>query len=653
MNKNFIIEGINNTDDINALSLRLNELEEVTRIKILKTSISFYCAQPDSIQKVLDELEMDYQIKEIVNSKKRVYEGNTKKQKVTFLFTNLEDAEEAKAIEEVLSKYSAFEDVNLDFNNKLLTLNTANNEPINRIRRLCQTVNPEIDVEQWHKPFKSQDIFQEKYLNRFIRIAVLIVFLAIGVVTRDDLTILTRISWFVALAVTMEKTIKYAIRDIKGKQYLTEHTLIILSLCAGWIYGFFDSNVYFEAYLVALIYLLWEGILVRLINLTMERIDRLLNPPTTVHKYIDKNTIEDVDINDIDIDDQIIVRDGERVLLGGKVMAGKANLDTFAIDGNEINEQSKRYQDVSSGTVVLDGEIRLKVTASYESSALSQVIELATNAPLSKSRTAHLVELVSKYYSIGLAIVALICVIIIPFLNPIENGKYIYLGAIMFVMAGSFAYKQGAEFSILSALANAFSRHIIVKENSGLDDINVCKTIIYDRFDGIEMTEEETELFKNIQGLHRDLIIFNDGPTDLENDEFKIYNNLNIEEKLEVMEKAQLVSPVVYVGDCEKDVSLLQKADVAVARGGVHNKKVQNNADILITDSSFDTVFDLFVLSKKQKVTAIENTVVGMTVSLIVVLIALSFATSWAGAFCVYVLEAIFVLLNTHRIIDY
>lgn len=58
------------TEDINALSLKLNSMQEVSRIKINKNSISFNCARPDNIQNYLDESNMDYILKEMVNRKK-------------------------------------------------------------------------------------------------------------------------------------------------------------------------------------------------------------------------------------------------------------------------------------------------------------------------------------------------------------------------------------------------------------------------------------------------------------------------------------------------------------------------------------------------------------------------------------------------------
>ena len=64
MERVYYIDHVSN-DDINALSLKLNSMQEVSHIKINKDSISFNCARPDNIQNYLDESNMDYILKEI------------------------------------------------------------------------------------------------------------------------------------------------------------------------------------------------------------------------------------------------------------------------------------------------------------------------------------------------------------------------------------------------------------------------------------------------------------------------------------------------------------------------------------------------------------------------------------------------------------
>lgn len=646
MTRNFIIENINNDDDVNNLSLKLNDLEEVQHIKVLKNAVSFSCVQPESVQEILDDFPTTYSLKEIVNSRKRNYRPTKRKFEQIFLFTNLDEQEEADEIAEILSKYKSYEDINIDFANKLLTLKTADTNVMNRLKRICASVNPAISVESWKKPFKSQDMFKEKYMKRYFKIAVAVVGIALGLVTGFEPSIITYVAWLVVLVVVSERTIHNALKDLRVKQYVSDNTIVCLCCLFAWIYGAF-----IEAVFVSLIYQAGNYIIVGITSITMDKMDALINPEIYVHKY-SKESVDDILIDDIDIDDQIIVCEGEVIPLGGKVMAGKAKLDVFAITSNEELEETKRYTEVTSGSIVVEGEIRVKITSSYEKSAINQVTEIASQTTQVNSKISKLMNYVSGIYSYAMVVLALVVGIVLPIINLNNNWHYLYIAAIILAVAGSFEYKQGTYFGILSGVAKAFSKGIVIRENKGLDDLNSCKTIIYDRYDGVETTPEEMELFASLKKTGRKLIIFNDGPTDLENTEYEIYNNLPNSQKEIIMNRQQ--GRVVYIGDNSKDIALLQKAYVGICRGGVHNKRVLKNSDIMITNSDLETINDMFKISKMQRNVSFVNAIVGIVVSLIVV--ALAFASTavvnLAVAAGVYLLLMVFILFNTQRIIS-
>lgn len=632
------------TEDINALSLKLNSMQEVSHIKINKDSISFNCARPDNIQNYLDESNMDYILKEMVNRKKREYISNQNKVEKIFMFTNLESEEEANEIKDILSKYSVFENVQLDFQNKMLTL-TSSAYALNRIKRIVENVNPNIQVEQWKKPFKSQDLFNEKYFQKYARIALLCVGVALGLVTFGDTTFLTYVGWFIALVICNEKVLQDAKRDLQLKNYLSENTIFLLACLGGWVYGAF-----IEALVVSVLYQFGKQLIMQVTQWSMQKLDELVSHQNLGRRLVKENE-EMVPLTEFDIGDVLVVKEGETIPLGGKIIKGKAKLDVYAIDGSDVYQTSKIGNEVFSGTVVAEGYLHIKTTALYDVSAMSKIVDIATNAPISSSSTEKIINKVSDIYTKALIIVGLICCVILPILNLHDNLKYMYLGIIMLTVSGSFAYVQGASFTLLAGVAKAFSKKIAIKENSGLDDLNTCITIIYDRFDGIETTEDEMDLFEKIKGLHKSLVIFNDGPVDLENDEYTIYNNYSVEQKLEVMDKALVAGPVAYIGDCDKDIALLQKASVAISRGGVHNENVTKNSDIMLTDSNFDTIIDLLKIARKQKAVNIQNTFIGILISLLVVLLGVLGLMPWWIACIIYILESVLVLFNSQLII--
>lgn len=647
MSRNFYVDNINDKDKLNEISILLNGMEEVSRIKIGKNGISFYCQQPESVDELLKEHYPDLVLKEEINSRKREYVAPKNKVEYIFMFTNLESQEDAREIEEVISHYSDYENVSLDFTNKLLKVTTNQKNVLVRLNRLVDKVNPNIDVEQWKKPFKSQDLFQEKYLKNMLIIAILLVAIALGLVTRNDPSLLTNIAWLVAIIIVNEKIIQRAYKDIKVKNFLSENLMINLACLFGWVYG-----AYIETLLVSLIFQGSERFQIYLINLTMEKINNLISPVKLGRKEIKDNESEMVALEDIDIGDRIIVMPGETIPLGGKVVSGTSEIDMFAINGSDVLEKVKVGSEVQSGSVNVTGPLTIEVLFTYNDSAMNKVLEIAMMAPVNSSRSHKIVEMICKVYTIFLVVVGVFCATIVPLVDLSNNFKYVYLGAILLTISGSFAYKQVSSFAVLSGVAKAFSKDIIIKENSGLDALNLCKTIIYDRFDGVEVSEEEMELFAKLSKLHRNLIIFNDGPVDLEDDQYQIKNNLSVKDKLIVMDKANVSGPVAYIGDNSKDLALMQKAYVGISRGGIKDKKIIENSDIMLMNSDLDTVIETFKISKKQKNVTFENIFTGLFINVLVMLMAFAGIMPWWVALIIYLCEEIVVLLNTHRIID-
>ncbi len=647
MASNFYIDNINDSDKLNEITLLLNGMEEVSRIKVGKTGISFYCEEPENVQQLLKNAGEDLVLKEEVNSRKREFVPTEKKIEHIFMFTNLESEEDAKQIKEVISRYSAYENVSLDFANKLLKVTTNDKKVLVRLNRLVDKVNPAIDVELWKKPFRSQDLFQEKYLKAMIRIAILVVALSLGIVTREDPNIITRLGWLVTWLVVSEKTLIQAYKDIKVKQFISENITITVACLFGIIYG-----AYIETIFVAIVYQLGERLLLKLLGYSIDKVDDAINPVTLGRREIGENDYEMVSLEDVDIGDILVVLPGETIPLGGVIESGTSELDVFAINGSEVLEEVKPGVEVQSGSVNVKDTLRIKILYTYERSAMNKILEIAMMAPAGTSKTHRIVELVSKVDSILFVVIGILCAVFIPLLDWENNFRFMYAGIIFLTISGTFAYKQASSFAVLTGVAKAFSENIIIKENSGLDALNSCRTIIYDRFDGVEVSEEEMDLFAKLSKLNRDLIIFNDGPVDLEDDQYRIYNNLSVEEKLEIMDKASIAGPVAYIGDNSKDIALLQKSYVGISRGGIKDKKVIDNSDIMLMNSDLNTVIETFMISRKQKAITLENIFFGLFVELVLMVVAMVNVLPWWLALVVNLLISVLLLFNTHRIFN-
>ncbi len=96
----------------------------------------------------------------------------------------------------------------------------------------------------------------------------------------------------------------------------------------------------------------------------------------------------------------------------------------------------------------------------------------------------------------------------------------------------------------------------------------------------------------------------------------------------------------------------MQKAYVGISRGGIKDKKVIENSDIMLMNSNLNTVMETFMISKKQKDVTFENIFMSLFINVVMMLVAISGILPWWVALVIYLLEVVIVLLNTHRIID-
>ena len=218
-------------------------------------------------------------------------------------------------------------------------------------------------------------------------------------------------------------------------------------------------------------------------------------------------------------------------------------------------------------------------------------MNIASVAPVYESKIEQYTKILSRFYTPVMVTLGIVLGIILPIVSFDEYGQYIHVGAILLILSGALSSDQSTAIGMLAGFAKAFESGIIVESSLGLDSVNAAQTIVYDRFDGVEVTEEELDLFKKLSHMGRTLVIFNDGPVALENDQYTIYNDLTVEEKLEKMDS--LIGPIVYIGDSlNKD---MEAAKAVGIRAFLIGKEKTDDPDIQSLESLL-RCFSIFII---------------------------------------------------------
>jgi len=174
-------------------------------------------------------------------------------------------------------------------------------------------------------------------------------------------------------------------------------TLIGLAISVAFIYSTFvvfglEGNLLFwELATLVGIMLLGHWIEMHSVmsaSAALEKLAELL--PGQAHRVNEDGSVEDVPVEELQIDDLILIKPGEKIPADGIVIEGKTNVNEAMLTGESLPVEKQKDDEVIGGSVNEEGSITIKIHKTGDESFLSQVIDLVRQAQESKSRTQDL-----------------------------------------------------------------------------------------------------------------------------------------------------------------------------------------------------------------------------------------------------------------------
>lgn len=216
-------------------------------------------------------------------------------------------------------------------------------------------------------------------------------------------------------------------------------TLVALSTGIAYLFSVFNTfypefwhkrglhpHVYFEAAAVVIVFIMLGKLLEeKAKSNTSSAIKKLmgLQPKTVILIGVDGE--KEVEIADVRIGDQILVRSGEKIPVDGLVYEGSSFVDESMITGEPVAVAKAANDQVFAGTINQKGSFKFKAEKVGGETMLAQIIKLVQDAQGSK---APVQKLVDKIAGIFVPIVMLIAIITL--------GTWLLVG-------GEHAFTQG------------------------------------------------------------------------------------------------------------------------------------------------------------------------------------------------------------------
>ena len=387
--------------------------------------------------------------------------------KYKYNINNLECANCARKIEEILNKNKELKNAIVNFNTSKISYEAERDFSIKELNDIIKTVEPDAYVTKEENKGKKEFHF-----------SILMIALAIGLFgyfMQLNNTV-KMILYIIAYTLLLYRTGINAIRLLFKNKTINENMLITIS-CIGAL----AIGEVVEGMLVIALYTIGKILEEKAVNNSRKSIKDLIDIKQSYANLKQYDEIKKVDVDVIKIDDILVVKKGEKIPVDGVVVKGKTMLDTSALTGESELVQIKEGDQVLSGSVNVGEIIEIKAVQIAENSTVSKILELLEDATDKKTKTETIVSKISKIYTPIVIILALLIIICLPIIFNIPIPEAIHRGLTFLVISCPCAIAISVPLSYFTGIGVASKKGILIKGSNYLDALDNTKNIVFDK----------------------------------------------------------------------------------------------------------------------------------------------------------------------------
>ncbi len=269
--------------------------------------------------------------------------------------------------------------------------------------------------------------------------------------------------------------------------------LILIGASSAYIYSIMGtvmnlgSDFLFYETAATIITLVMLGNLIekKTIKQTTTSIENLSKlKPDKANLLIDVNGFEMADIVDaekVKPGDTIRINNGDRIPLDGKVISGNAFVDESMITGESVPVEKQLHSNVTSGTIIIQGSLKVMVTATAGNSYLSQLIDLVKNAHAQKPDIQRFADKVSSIFVPVVIAISIATFLICHFVFDIDATKAMLNSVAVLAIACPCAMGLATPTAIMVGLGRVAGKGIVIKGAKTVELLSGVKTVVFDK----------------------------------------------------------------------------------------------------------------------------------------------------------------------------
>ncbi len=183
----------------------------------------------------------------------------------------------------------------------------------------------------------------------------------------------------------------------------------------------------------------------------------------------------------VPVGSRVRVRPGERIALDGQVLQGQSSGNQAPITGESLPVEKSPGDPLFAGTINQAGELEYQTRSTASDSTLARIIQTVEQAQSARAPTQRFVDRFARLYTPAILGLALAVALLPPLFGSLPVQQWIYRALVLLVVACPCALVIATPVTLVSGLAAAARRGILVKGGSGLETASRITDLALDK----------------------------------------------------------------------------------------------------------------------------------------------------------------------------
>jgi P-type Cu2+ transporter len=421
----------------------------------------------------------------------------------TFNITGMSCASCANTVEKTLRAQKGVINAAVNFANASALVKYKDDIELGKIKQAVQSVGYDIIIDKDQSDPAALEAQNKKEYSQLRLRTILAIALSFPIVLLGMFSMgmpyANYIMWALATPVLFIFGKQFFIGALKQTKHFSANMDTLVALSTGIAYIFsvlntlypqfwtdkgLEAHVYFESASAIIAFILLGKLLEeKAKSNTSSAIKKLMGlQPNIVTRIKADNTEEVIAIEEIQVNDIISIKPGEKIAVDGTITAGHSYVDESMISGEPVAVEKITGNKVLAGTINQKGTFQFRAEKVGKDTLLAHIIRKVQEAQGSKAPVQKLVDKIAGIFVpvvIVIALVSFVAWIIFGGENGFTHGLLAMITVL--VIACPCALGLATPTAIMVGVGKAAEHGVLIKDAGSLETIHKIDTIVLDK----------------------------------------------------------------------------------------------------------------------------------------------------------------------------